>query len=64
MIRGLGHLSCEDRLRELGMFSLEERRLRGDLTAAVQFLMGAYRKAGEGLFVKGWNDGTRVMALN
>ncbi|KFO81937.1 hypothetical protein N303_10227, partial [Cuculus canorus] len=59
MIGGLEHLPYEDRLRELGLFSLEKRRLRGDLIATFQYLKGAYRKAGEGLFIKACGIRTR-----
>jgi len=59
MIRGLEYLSYEDGLRELALFSLEKRRLWDELIAAFQYLKGAYRKDGEGLFTRVGSDRTR-----
>ncbi|KAK4831278.1 hypothetical protein QYF61_016748 [Mycteria americana] len=58
MIKGLEHLSYEDRLRELGLLSLEKRRLQGDLIAGFQYLKGPYRKDGEGLLIRECSDRT------
>ena len=60
MIEGLEHLSREDRLRELGLFSLEKKRLQGDLSGAFQYLKGGYRKEGDKLFSRVCSNRTRL----
>ena len=52
MIKGLEHPPYEDRLSELGLLSLEKRRLQGDLIVAVQYLKGACKQEGSPLFTR------------
>jgi len=52
-------LCCEERMRELGLFSLEKNRLWEDLIVAFQYLKEACKKAGEGLFTRACRNRTR-----
>ena len=50
------HLSSEDRLRELGLSSLQKRRLQGDMTVALQYLKGGCKKEKDSLLCRVYCD--------
>ncbi|RMC13242.1 hypothetical protein DUI87_10776 [Hirundo rustica rustica] len=59
MVKGLERKLYEDRLRSLGLFSLEKRRLRGDLIVVFNILMKRSRGPSTDLFTLMTSDGTR-----
>ena len=56
MLPGMEGISYEERLEKLGLFSLERRRLRGDMMEVYKIMRGMDRVDSQKLFPLGWKS--------
>jgi len=63
LLKGLDNKSCKEQLRELGLFSLEKRRLGRDILPLSNYLKGGWNKIAAGLFSQVTSDRMRGNGL-